>query len=170
MIIVIKLKRCHLVLLKTSILELELMYCMILTIMTKKLKGLAGQNFINYKAEPAKSQLDAKVDAERDKDTMSVKISSASFKADELWDVIAPNIKTDKNGKLLNDKNTDRPMLKKKNLKVLLYHPTGTAEEDWESKWSPYIRNRINCLIEKPYGMRVIIEPQPAWTSNSFGK
>ena len=136
----------------------------------KKLKGLAGQNFINYKAEPAKSQLDAKVDAERDKDTMSVKISSASFKADELWDVIAPNIKTDKNGKLLNDKNTDRPMLKKKNLKVLLYHPTGMAEEEWESKWSPYIRNRINCLIEKPYGMRVIIEPQPAWTSNSFGK
>ena len=136
----------------------------------KKLKGLAGQNFINYKAEPAKSQLDAKVDAERDKDTMSVKISSASFKADELWDVIAPNIKTDKNGKLLNDKNTDRPMLKKKNLKVLLYHPTGTAEEDWESKWSPYIRNRINCLIEKPYGIRVIIEPQPAWTSNSFAK
>ena len=136
----------------------------------KKLRGLAGQNFINYKAEPAKSQLDAKVDAERDKDTMSVKISSASFKADELWDVIVPNIKTDKNGKLLNNKETGMPMLKKKNLKVLLYHPTGTAEEDWESKWSPYIRNRINCLIEKPYGMRVIIEPQPAWTSNSFAK
>jgi len=136
----------------------------------KKLKGLAGQNFINYKAEPAKSELVAKVEAERDKDTMAVSISSRSFKADELWDVIVPNIKIDKNGKLLNDKETGRPMLKKKILKVLLYHPTGAAEEEWESKWSPYIRNRINCLIEKPYGMRVIIEPQPAWTSNSFAK
>lgn len=136
----------------------------------KKLKGLSGQNFINYKAEPAKSELVAKVESERDKDTMAVSISSGSFKADELWDVIAPNIKTDKNGKLLNDKETGKPMLKKKTLKVLLWHPTGTAEEDWESKWSPYVRNRINCLIEKPYGMRVIIEPQPAWTSNSFAK
>ncbi len=130
-------------------------------------KNAAGLNFINYKAQPAKGQLADKVESERDKNTMVMSISSGAFKSDAYQDVFAVNIKTDKNGKLLSDEG-GRPMWKKKIMKFLLWHPSPSAEEEWESKWSAHVRNRINCFVEQPYKIKVIIEPQVSWASNSF--